>query len=53
MINKEAIIIIIIIIITTTLKIIIEAAIGGVSWKKVFLKTSQNSQEDNCVGVCV
>ena len=28
-----------------------EAATGGVVWKKVFLKISQNSQENICVGV--
>ena len=28
-----------------------EAATGGVLWKKVFLKISQNSQEHSCVGV--
>ena len=28
-----------------------ETAIGGVLWKKVFLKISQNSQGNTCVGV--
>ena len=28
-----------------------EAATGGVLWKKVFLKISQNSQENTCAGV--
>ena len=27
-----------------------EAAIGGVLWKKLFLKISQHSQENICVG---
>ena len=28
----------------------LEAATGGVLWKKLFLKISQYSQESNCVG---
>ena len=28
-----------------------EVAIGGVPWKKLFLKISQHSQENTCVGV--
>ena len=27
-----------------------EAANGGILWKKLFLKISQYSQENNCVG---
>ena len=27
-----------------------EAATGGALWEKVFLKISQNSQENTCVG---
>ena len=30
------------------LKIVPEAATGGVLWKKMFLKTSQNSQQNTC-----
>ena len=33
------------------LKAITTAATGGVLWKKVFLKISQNSQENNCARV--
>ena len=29
----------------------LEAATSGVLYKKLFLKISQNSQENNCVGV--
>ena len=28
----------------------LEAGTGGALWKKVFLKVSQNSQENTCVG---
>ena len=30
-----------------------EAATGGVLWKEVFLKISQISQENTCVGVSI
>ena len=29
----------------------VEAAIGAILWKKLFLEISQNSQENTCVGV--
>ena len=36
---------------TTTHRLHPEAASGGVLWKKVFLKISQNSQENTCARV--
>ena len=35
----------------TVLKLESEAATGGVLWKKTFLKISQISQENTCVGI--
>ena len=37
--------------VTSVIWVVLEAAAGGVLWKMVFLKISQNSQENACVGV--